>query len=358
MLLTREPWQETYSEIIDVRSEGEYEEDRLPGAINLPVLNDEERARVGTIYKQNSPFSAKKIGASLVSQNISHHLHSHFAEKAENYYPLIYCWRGGQRSRSLALVLEQIGWKVTLLEGGYQTYRSHVRDRLKTLPQQFKYKIVSGLTGTGKTLILEQMKQQGMQVLDLEQLAKHRGSLLGQEWQNKLEAQPSQKYFESLLVRQLQQCDREKTVWLESESHKIGKIYLPPILWEQMKQSPCFEIRVPLEERVTSLLQQYSYFTEYPDILKAKLQPLKSRCGNEKLQQWFDWCDRKQWRILVKDLLVNYYDPAYHHSQNRLFQSPERAIDLDNLDELTIEKVIQRITQIPTHPQEGEKPTP
>ncbi|MBP0021983.1 MAG: tRNA 2-selenouridine(34) synthase MnmH [Cyanobacteria bacterium SBLK] len=355
MLFTRDPWQETYSEIIDVRSEGEYAEDRIPEAVNLPVLNDKERAKVGTIYKQNSPFAAKKIGASLVSQNIARHLHSHFAEKAKDYYPLIYCWRGGQRSRSLALVLEQIGWKVTILEGGYQTYRNDIREQLKMLPQQFNYKILCGLTGTGKTQILQQMKRRGMQILDLEKLAGHRGSRLGQEWQNKLEEQPSQKYFESLLIRQLQQCDRAKTVWLESESHKIGKIHLPQELWETMKQSPSVEIRLPLEERITGLLQQYSHLTEHPDILKVKLQPLKSRCGKEKLQQWFEWCDHKQWRVLVKDLLLNYYDPAYHRSQNRLFQPPEQAIELDNLEEITIDLAIQKIMSN-THPQ--PQPTP
>ena len=344
MLLTTKHWQQTYSEIIDVRSEEEYKEDCLPGAINLPVLNNEERAKIGTIYKQVSPFEARKMGAALVSQNITRHLQSHFAEKEKSYSPLIYCWRGGQRSHSLALVLEQVGWNVAVLEGGYQRYRNYICEQLKTLLKQFNYKILCGLTGTGKTQILQQMEKQGIQVLDLEKLARHRGSLLGQEWDDRLEPQPSQKYFESLLVWHLQQCDREKTVWLESESHKIGKIYLPLGLWEKMKQSPCIEVRLPLEERVTWLLQQYSHFTNHPDILKAKLEHFKSRCGRDKLQQWLNWCDGKEWHILIKDLLLHYYDPAYCRSQNRLFQSPERAIDLDNLEAQTINKTIQRIT--------------
>ena len=339
-LSTQEPWNQTYSEIIDVRSEGEYAEDRIPGAINLPVLNNEERAKVGTIYQQVSPFAARKIGAVLVTQNIARYLQSHFADKSGDYSPLIYCWRGGQRSQSLALVLTQIGWQVTVLEGGYQTYRTYVREQLKTLLQQFHYKILCGLTGTGKTQILQRMAQQGRQILDLEKLAKHRGSLLGQEWHDRLESQPSQKYFESLLLQQLQRCDREKTVWLESESHKIGKIHLPQGLWEKMKQSPCIEIRLPIEERVTGLLQEYPHFTEHPEILKEKLQRLKSRCGQERLQQWLEWCDRQEWRVLVKDLLLNYYDPAYSRSLTRLFQPAECAIDLENLEEQTIEGLL------------------
>ncbi|WP_204104740.1 MULTISPECIES: tRNA 2-selenouridine(34) synthase MnmH [Spirulina sp. CCY15215] len=339
-LLRKEPWLETYSEIIDVRSEGEYAEDRIPNAINLPVLNNKERAQIGTIYKQISPFEARKIGASLIAQNIAHHLSSHFADKKEDYCPLIYCWRGGQRSHSLALVLRQIGWQVTVLDGGYQTYRNYVCKQLETLLQQFNYNVLCGLTGTGKTQILQRMLQQGMQVLDLEKLAQHRGSLLGQAWENKLASQPSQKYFESLLLQQLQQCDRQKTIWIESESHKIGRIYLPQGLWEKMKQSPCIEIRLPLEERVTGLLQQYPHFIEHPDILKEKLQRLKPRYGKEKLQQWFEWCDRQQWRRLVEDLLLQHYDPAYQRSLNRLFQPAGQAIDLQDLEEQTINDTI------------------
>lgn len=341
--LTRDFWTENYSEIIDVRSEAEYTEDCIPKAINLPVLNNEERDRVGTIYKQISTFAARKIGASLVAQNIAYHLSSHFADKEEDYCPLIYCWRGGQRSHSLALVLSQIGWRVTVLEGGYQTYRASVREQLATLPQQFNYTVLCGLTGTGKTQILQRMSQQGMQVLDLEKLARHRGSLLGQEWDDRLASQPSQKYFESLLVRELQQCDRAKTIWIESESHKIGKNYLPQELWHKMKQSPCLEVRLPLEKRVTGLLEQYPHFTEHPDILKEKLQRLKSCYGKEKLQQWFDWCDRKQWRRLVEDLLLYHYDPAYQRSLSRLFQPAKQAIDLEDLSDRNMDEMIQKI---------------
>lgn len=173
---TKQPWTESYSEIIDVRSPSEFAEDHIPGAINLPVLNDAERAEVGTIYKQVCPFNARKIGAAFVSKNISLHLNQHFATKDKNYHPLVYCWRGGQHSLSMALVLAQIGWQVKLLEGGYKTYRAYVRHQMEYLPEKFTYQVLCGLAGSGKTRILRQMRlTRNTQVLDLEALANHRG---------------------------------------------------------------------------------------------------------------------------------------------------------------------------------------
>lgn len=321
---THIPWQENYSEIIDVRSENEFVEDSIPGAINLPVLNNEERAKVGTIYKQISPFEARKIGAALVSKNISHHLNNHFANKDKNYAPLIYCWRGGQRSNSLALVLAQIGWRVAVLEGGYQTYRAYVRQQLATLPLQFNYKILRGLTGTGKTHILHQLSQRGEQILDLEKLANHRGSLLGQEWKKNLVSQPSQKKFESLLLKELQQFESHKIVWVESESNKIGEIYLPLTLWEQMKQASCVEIQLPITARIEWLLQEYPHLVNNPEILKGKLKLLKNRYGRKKIEQWFNLIDEEKLRDLIQDLLENHYDPSYQRSLNKTFGQIEK----------------------------------
>jgi len=229
--VTAEPWLHTYSEIIDVRSPAEYAEDHWPGAINLPVLDDAERAEVGTLYKQVDPFTARKRGASLVAQNIARHLQTHFADKDRDYHPLIYCWRGGQRSASLALVLSQVGWQVTVLQGGYKTYRAWVRRQLQTLPQQFTYRVLCGPTGSGKTLLLHYLHQQGAQVLDLEELACHRGSLLGAEWGR---PQPSQKSFESQLVQVFLKWDPAKPVWVEAESAKVGQLHLPPALWQAL----------------------------------------------------------------------------------------------------------------------------
>jgi len=340
-IYTSTPWPGQYSEIIDVRSENEFAEDHIPGAINLPVLNNAERAKVGTIYKQVSPFEARKIGAALVSKNISHHLTQHFANKEKNYSPLVYCWRGGQRSNSLALVLSQIGWRVLVVDGGYKTYRAYVREELSYLPQQFKYQILCGLTGSGKTHILRELARRGVQVLDLEKLANHRGSLLGEEWEGKTEPQPTQKKFESLLLQQLQKFDSHKTIWVESESNKIGQIYLPSSLWERMKQANCVEVQLPLQARVEWLLQEYPHLVNYPEVLKSKLALLKFRYGKKKIEQWYELIDKKQWQILVRDLLVSHYDPSYHHSISKTFQGVKKELAISDFSVKSINDALE-----------------
>lgn len=363
---TQQPWTEAYSEIIDVRSESEFAEDRVPGAINLPVLHDAERAKVGTIYKQVCPFEARKVGASLVAQNIARHLESHFAAKDKGYHPLVYCWRGGQRSNSIALVLSQVGWQVTVLDGGYKTYRAYVRDRLEHLPKQFTFRVLCGMTGSGKTHILRQLGDRGLQVLDLEGLANHRGSLLGQEWESgrveeeeneatsdrpassspqvgKLSPQPSQKHFESLLLQQLQRFDASQPVWVEAESNKIGQIYLPPSFWQQIKQAQCVEIQLPLEARIERLLQEYLHFITHPNLLKQKLQYLKSRYGREKIQEWYSLIDASQWHTLVEDLLTYHYDPAYDQSIERCYLRVERKLQIADLSDASINALLDAL---------------
>lgn len=341
---TQQPWAETYSEIIDVRSPSEFALDRIPKAINLPVLDNAERAEVGTIYKQINPFTARKKGAALVAKNISQHLMQHFASKDKDYHPLVYCWRGGQRSNSMAAVLSQIGWRVTVLEGGYKTYRAYVRQQLEYLPEKFTYKVLCGLTGSGKTYILRQLQQRGAQVLDLEALANHRGSLLGEEWQEKPTPQPSQKYFESLLLQQLQNFDAHKTVWVESESNKIGQVYLPTSLWQKMKQANCIEIQLPLDHRVQFLLQEYPYLGTNTDVLKAKLALLKSRYGKQKLNYWYQLIDQGQGEDIVKHLLLSHYDPTYSQSMKRDFTKVEKVLFLPDLSNASINQFLDDLS--------------
>ena len=339
------PWQGNFSEIIDVRSPAEYRGDRIPGAINLPVLNNEERAKVGTIYKQVSPFAARKIGAALVAQNISAHLMNHFANKEKEYSALVYCWRGGQRSQSLGIVLEKIGWRVVVLEGGYKTYRAYIRAEMEKLPLQFQYRVLSGLTGTGKTYILRELAKRGQQVLDLEAIANHRGSLLGQEWQTQPMAQPSQKRFESLLVQELQKFDPNKTVWVEAESNKIGQLYLPNSLWQKLKTANCLELELPKAVRINWLIKQYPHLIDYPEVLKSKLQILKSRYGNYKIEEWFDSIERGQWTALVEDLLTHHYDPAYHRSLGKTYSNCTQKLPLLDLSESSIAKALDNLIQ-------------
>jgi tRNA 2-selenouridine synthase len=340
---THQPWAGSYSEIIDVRSPSEFLEDRIPGAINLPVLNDAERAEVGTIYKQVCSFTARKIGAALVTRNIYQHLSQHFAAKDPDYHPLVYCGRGGQRSSSMASVLTQIGWQVTVLDGGYKTYRSYVRQQLEHLPEKFTYRMLCGLTGTGKTHILEKLQQRGAQVLDLENLANHRGSLLGGEWPGKLSSQPSQKYFETLLLQILQSFDPHQPVWIESESNKIGQVYLPQSLWQNMRRASCVEIQLPIAARVNFLLQEYTHLISSPDILKQKLEKLKYRCGWEKLSQWYQLIDGGAWEALVQDLLNSYYDPIYKRSFQNYFNKAERVLQMPDLSDSSIDNLLDSL---------------
>ncbi|WP_199246583.1 tRNA 2-selenouridine(34) synthase MnmH [[Phormidium] sp. ETS-05] len=333
---TQSAWEETYSEIIDVRSPGEFAEDRIPGAINLPVLDDPQRAEVGTIYKQVDPFMARKLGAALVAKNIATHLQSHFATKDKNYHPLVYCWRGGQRSHSLATVLGAIGWQVTLLEGGYKTYRAWVLKQLETLPAQFTYRILAGPTGSGKTRILRHLQSLGAPVLDLEALANHRGSVLGEEWQLGPTPQPSQKYFESLLVQALRNLESLSPVWVESESNKIGALYLPRTLWEQMKQASGIALEVPDSARIDWLLRSYPHLTQHPELLKGKVQRLKYRYGGEKLAQWEQLIDAGDYPAFVADILACHYDPAYKRSLHLSYPHIHQTFTLSSLDDAAI----------------------
>lgn len=355
---TKLPFTETYSDIIDVRSQSEFTEDRIIGAINLPVLNDEERAKVGTLYKQ-CPFTARKLGAALVAQNIAQHLTTYFADKEKDYHPLIYCWRGGQRSNSLAMVVSQIGWQVTIIEGGYKTYRAYVREQLEHLPEKFTYRVLAGMTGSGKTHILRQLAALGVQVLDLEGLANHRGSLLGEEWESgrvgdkekkglspfspipSPQPQPSQKHFESLLLHQLQSFDPNLPVWVEAESNKIGRVYLPKSLWQQMQQSSCVEIELPLNARIQWLLQEYPQLIAHPEVLKGKLEKLKSRYGGEKIKEWYRLIDAQQGENLVGDLLVCHYDPSYNHAIHRCFPKIERVLSLPDLSDASVTALLK-----------------
>ncbi len=343
---TQQPWAETYSEIIDVRSPSEFAADHIPGAVNLPVLDDAERAEVGTIYKQVSPFTARKIGSALVYKNLSHHIKQHFACKEKDYHPLVYCWRGGQRSGSMAWLLTQVGWQVTVIEGGYKTYRSYVREQMEKLTLKFTYQILRGKTGTGKTLILRQLRDCGAQVLDLEGLANHRGSLLGEEWDKKPLPQPSQKYFESLLLQELQSFNPHKLVWVESESNKIGQVYLPQLLWQKMKEANCIEIQLPISARVQFLLQEYPHLTTHSHILKAKLQRLKERYGRKKLTEWCQMIDAQQWETLFQDLLESHYDPSYTYSMQRDFTKLERVISLPNLSDISIDILLNSLLSV------------
>lgn len=329
---------DNFDEIIDARSPSEFEEDHVPGAVNLPVLDDAERARVGTLYTQDSAFAAKKIGAALVSRNIARHLETHFADKPKKYRPLVYCWRGGSRSGSLTTVLRSIGWNAAQLEGGHKAYRRAVIADLAELPLRFRFVVISGPTGVGKSRFLRVMREVGGQVLDLEELAAHMGSVLGAYPDR---PQPSQKFFESLVWQDLRRFDPLRPVYVESESKKIGNLHTPEALLQRMRDAPCLNLTADIPVRVALLKEEYAHFLADPAALNRQLDCLLHLKGHETIDRWKTLAAEGEWDELVAELLVSHYDPAYTRSLGRNYvraaEAPElrlRSVDAAEMHEL------------------------
>jgi len=300
-----------YPERIDVRSPAEFAEDHIPGAENNPVLDDAERARIGTMHAEESAFSARKAGAALVARRIAAMLEGPFAGKPRNWAPLVYCWRGGQRSRSLAHILNAVGWRAVQLDGGYRSYRRHVIAQLEVLPRRFRYQVICGLTGSGKSRLLAAFAAEGAQTLDLEGLAKHRGSLLGDI---PGDPQPTQKWFDSQLLAALERLDPARPVYVESESKKIGTVQLPDALLDAIRGAGCIRVDTPQPLRVALLKEEYAHFLADPESLARRLAPLAELRGRKTVARWSAAAAAGDWDALVGELLIEHYDPTYSHS--------------------------------------------
>ena len=318
-----------FDEIIDVRSPAEFEDDHIPGAVNRPVLDDSQRAEIGTLYKQVSPFDARKRGAALVTQNISLHLLNSFADRDRSWKPLVYCWRGGKRSEAMALVMRQVGWNAAQLEGGYKSYRREVIAALSSLPPQLHYVVVCGSTGCGKSRLLRALAAAGSQVLDLEALARHRGSVLG-DLPNL--GQPSQKTFDSAVWDALRGFDARRVVFIEAESKKIGNVRVPERLVHAMWASPCIRLELPFSERVSLLMDEYRHFFAEPDELFARLDFLDAMHGKNVIDSWKSLARSANWRELVAELLNAHYDPAYRKSATRNYPQLAEAMVIECRD--------------------------
>jgi tRNA 2-selenouridine synthase len=331
-----------FDEIIDVRTPAEFAEDHIPGAINCPVLSDEERVIVGTLYKQVSPFEARKVGAALIAKNIAHHLQTRFHDYPKSWRPLIYCWRGGQRSGAMSIILAQVGWAAHKLEGGYKTYRRDVLEKLEALPQSLTFRVVCGPTGSGKSRLLTALADSGHQVLDLEMLAKHRGSVLGRLPD---QPQPTQKYFDSVLLQALQKIDPSQPVFVEAESSKIGLITLPPALTEAMHASPCLLVETPLATRVAGLLEDYRHYIENPEIFIEHLKPLYRFHGAKQLEHWSEMIRAGDFTTMVGELLTLHYDPSYFRATLKNYGNLEHAqrVALEDLSEDALKEIAIRL---------------
>jgi tRNA 2-selenouridine synthase len=311
-----------YDAIIDARTPAEYALDHIPGAVSAPVLDDAERAEVGTLYKQVSPFEAKKLGASLVAKNVARHIAALFRQHDKNWRPLIYCWRGGKRSGAMAHILREVGWQAETLPGGYRAYRRWVVETLTALPAQLEFTVVHGPTGSGKSRFLAALARAGAQIVDLEALAAHRGSVLGGL---PGAAQPSQKWFESLLLAALETLDPRQPVYVEGESKKIGELQVPEALMARMRASHCIVLQADMETRVALLLEEYSHFLADRAALEAQLDCLTALHGKEKISQWKALAAKGEWREFVARLLREHYDPAYQRSSTRNFSELANA---------------------------------
>lgn len=329
-----------FDDILDVRSSAEYTDDHLPGAINVPVLNNEERVHIGTLFSQVSPFEAKKQGAVLISRNIARHIEESFGDKQKSWRPLVYCWRGGMRSGAMAHILAQIGWRSTQLEGGYKTYRRTVITALEALPIKFDFCVINGSTGSGKSHLLQILAEQGAQVLDLEKLAQHRGSLLGRLPD---QTQPSQKTFESRLWDALRIFSPDRPIYIEAESRKVGALSVPNALHERMRASSCVRIEAPQEVRVALLMDDYAHFLHNPTLLTERLLLLTELHGHIATSRWCEMAKQGEWVPLVQELLVQHYDPAYKRSSGASFPQLDNAkvLRLDSLDKETLRKAAE-----------------
>jgi tRNA 2-selenouridine synthase len=333
-----------YDTVIDTRSPAEYAEDHVPGAISAPVLDDDERAKVGTLYKQVSQFDAKKLGAALLAKNVAHHVETLFAGKAKDWRPLVYCWRGGKRSGAMAHVLREIGWDATTLQGGYKAYRRWVVAQLEEVPQQMKFTVVHGPTGSGKSRLLAALARAGGQVLDLEGLAAHRGSVLGGL---PGQPQPSQKMFESRLLAALGALDAARPVFVEGESKKIGQLQVPDSLMAAMRASRCVRLDASVDTRVSLLLDEYRHFILNTTALDAQLDCLVALHGRARIAEWKALAASGAWREFVSRLLLEHYDPAYGRSSLRNFvQLPDaKQVRIASAEESAFQEATEQLLE-------------
>ena len=326
-----------FDAVIDVRAPAEFAEDHLPGAINLPVLSDAERARVGTIYVREDRFRARVVGAALVARNAADHIDRALADKPGGWKPLIYCWRGGQRSGSFAAILSQIGWRVAVLDGGYRAYRRQISAMLYDAPLGLRPVLIDGGTGTAKTRLLHGLAARGAQVIDLEALANHRGSNFGA----RPGGQPTQKMFESRLAATLLDLDPDRTTYLEAESTAIGRILLPPSIWAAMRAAPTIRVSAPMAARGRHLTTAYPDLTQDGDALAARIDAMRPYQPRDRIEAWHALAADGRHATLAEGLIEHHYDPAY--SRSRPPRPVALSLDLPDLGTPELDAAVDRI---------------
>lgn len=330
-----------FDTVIDVRSPAEFAEDHVPGAISLPALSNAERAEVGTIYKQQSPFAARRLGAALVARNVATHLEGPLKNKDGAWRPLVYCWRGGQRSGSVATILNAVGWRTETIEGGYKSYRAKIVDLLYDKPVAISPVLLDGNTGTAKTAVLATLAEMGHQVIDLEGLARHRGSILGGE----ADPQPAQKAFESALALVLDRLDPAKPVVIEAESSKIGELLVPVGLWKAMCSAPRLRVEAPVAQRAAYLTKRYADIIEDPTRLADTLARLLPIQGHERVEAWQRLAVAGAFETLATELITHHYDPRYASAARARDVGWVETFEANSLDANGIEALAGRVAE-------------
>ena len=315
--------------LIDTRAPSEFAEDHLPGAVNLPVLSDAERVQVGTVYKQVSPFDARKLGGAMVAANAARHIAGPLAGFGGGWRPLVYCWRGGQRSGAFATILQQIGWRVGRIEGGYKAWRALVVARV-TAPVAAPVIVLDGNTGSAKTEILHRLATHGHQVIDLEGLANHRGSLFGAM----PGGQPGQKLFESRLAMALEGIDPTRPLLVEAESSRIGDLNLPRGIWAAITAAPRLRLTVPVQARAAYTARTYAEAAADPARVVRIIDSLRPLHPAERIEDWLRLTDAHDWAGLSAGLMRDHYDPRYEKHRARHDDGRGPVVALDDLTDL------------------------
>ena len=311
-----------FDTIIDARTPAEHAEDHLPDAVNWPSLYNEQRITVGTMYKQVNPFEAKKRGAAMVARNVADHIERELLDKPKSWKPLVYCWRGGNRSGAMATIFSAIGFHVTLLEGGYKAYRHAVLAAIPPLAQALQFRVLCGPTGVGKTRLLHALARAGAQVLDLEALAEHRSSVLGLL---PGQPQPTQRMFDSRVWAALRAFDPGRPVYVEAESKRVGNVTVDDALMTRMRASPCLTVELSTSARVLLLMEDYAQFSQDTEYFCQRLDLLTELRGKGTVAAWQAQARAGDTPGVVQALLDQHYDPKYEESMRRNFAAYAQA---------------------------------
>ncbi|MCC7029993.1 MAG: tRNA 2-selenouridine(34) synthase MnmH [Chitinophagaceae bacterium] len=288
--------------VVDVRSPGEFAKAHIPGAVNLPLFSDEERCIVGTAYKQLSPEKAMLLGLEFAGQKMRWYVENATALCPEKKM-LLHCWRGGKRSESLGWLLSMAGFDVKVLKGGYKNYRKYVHTFFETMPAKFV--VIGGQTGIGKTMVLNALAEKGEQVIDLEQLASHRGSAFGSLGQS---PQPTTEHFENLLFKAIHSMDFSRRIFIENESHVIGKCQIPITFFQKMKSYQYIQYSIPEQKRIENLLSQYACFPK--EALKERFEKIKKKLGGDQLKIALQMLDDDDFAGAAQ-VALRFYDKTY-----------------------------------------------